>query len=49
MLPNGLATKHLSKRLKVYQGSEHPHTAQNPINVEILRILTIMYKNFYEL
>jgi len=23
--------KNINKRLKIYQGSEHPHTAQNPI------------------
>jgi large subunit ribosomal protein L13 len=31
MMPNGFAKKQLSKRLKIYQGSEHPHNAQNPI------------------
>jgi len=33
MMPNGIAKKQLSKRLKIYQGSEHPHTAQNPVHV----------------
>ena len=40
MMPNGLAKKQLSKRLKVYQGSEHPHTAQNPIHVEDIENFT---------
>jgi large subunit ribosomal protein L13 len=30
MLPNGLAKADLPKRLKVYAGSEHPHQAQKP-------------------
>jgi large subunit ribosomal protein L13 len=30
MLPNGFPKKHLVKRLKVYQGSQHPHMAQAP-------------------
>ena len=33
MMPNGIAKKQLSKRLKVYQGSEHPHAAQNPVQI----------------
>jgi large subunit ribosomal protein L13 len=34
MMPNGIAKKSLAKRLKVYQGSEHPHQAQNPIYID---------------
>ena len=35
MLPGGpLAKKQLTK-LKVYSGSEHPHSAQNPEVIEI--------------
>ena len=34
MMPNGVAKKGLPKRLKVYQGSQHPHAAQNPIYIE---------------
>ncbi len=30
MLPKTKLGKHLMKNLKVYAGSEHPHTAQNP-------------------
>jgi len=40
MMPNGLAKKQLSKRLKIYTGSEHPHTAQNPIKIENIEFLT---------
>jgi len=31
MMPEGKAKKNLPTRLKIYQGSEHPHIAQNPI------------------
>jgi len=34
MMPNGVAKKSLAKRLKVYQGSQHPHAAQNPIYID---------------
>lgn len=34
MMPNGNAKNHLNKRLKIYQGSEHPHIAQNPIELD---------------
>ena len=34
MMPNGVAKKSLAKRLKVYQGSQHPHGAQNPIYID---------------
>ena len=40
MMPNGLAKKQLSKRLKIYQGSEHPHTAQNPILIDNIETFT---------
>ena len=33
MMPKGVARRRLSKRLKIYQGSQHPHTAQNPIQI----------------
>lgn len=35
MLPNGYTKKHLRKRLKIYQGNQHPHIAQNLIQMEI--------------
>jgi large subunit ribosomal protein L13 len=34
MLPHNKLTRQLIKRVKVYGGSEHPHTAQNPLPVE---------------
>ena len=38
MLPGGpLAKKQLSK-LKIYSGSDHPHTAQNPKILEINKL-----------
>ena len=40
MMPNGVAKKKLSKRLKVYQGSDHPHTAQNPIYIDDIENFT---------
>ena len=40
MMPNGIAKKQLSKRLKVYQGSEHPHTAQNPVQIDDIENFT---------
>ncbi len=30
MLPKNLLSNEILKKLKVYKGSEHPHTAQNP-------------------
>lgn len=30
MLPRNKLARHMLKKLKVYAGSEHPHTAQNP-------------------
>ena len=33
MLPHNKMGKHLLKRLKIYGGEEHPHTAQNPQKV----------------
>lgn len=34
MLPNGFARRHLPERLKVYQGPQHPHIAQSPVQLE---------------
>ena len=36
MLPNGYPKKHLVKRLKVYQGDQHPHQAQDPKTLSVL-------------
>jgi len=33
MLPDGFAKANLAKRLKVYKGNTHPHTAQKPVLV----------------
>ena len=40
MMPNGIAKRRLSKRLKVYQGDQHPHIAQNPIYVDDIENFT---------
>jgi large subunit ribosomal protein L13 len=33
-LPKGPLGRQQIKKLKVYAGSEHPHTAQNPVVLE---------------
>jgi len=35
MLPNGRLGRTLFTNLKVYAGSDHPHTAQQPVALEI--------------
>lgn len=35
MLPKGILGKQMLTKLKVYAGTEHPHTAQNPEPVEL--------------
>ena len=35
MLPRTKLGRQMLKKLKVYQGSNHPHTAQNPKNLEL--------------
>lgn len=35
MLPKTILGKHLIHKLKVYRGSEHPHSAQKPIALNI--------------
>jgi large subunit ribosomal protein L13 len=35
MLPKNKMQDHLLKKLKVYAGTEHPHTAQNPSTVDL--------------
>ncbi len=38
MLPGGpLAKKQLTK-LKIYKGSEHPHSVQNPTIIELAKL-----------
>ena len=36
MMPNGMGRKQLAKRLKIYEGPQHPHAAQTPIELENL-------------
>ncbi len=35
MLPKNILGRHLLRRLKVYGGGEHPHSAQNPQSIEV--------------
>lgn len=35
MLPHGPLGRQQIKKLKVYAGPEHPHAAQNPVNLEL--------------
>ena len=35
MLPKNTLGKEMFKKLKVYEGSEHPHAAQNPRKIEL--------------
>ncbi len=35
MLPNNRLRKNFMKKLKVYAGSDHPHTAQKPVKMEM--------------
>jgi large subunit ribosomal protein L13 len=35
MLPKGPLGRAMFKKLKVYAGQEHPHTAQQPKNLDI--------------
>lgn len=35
MLPKNILGRHLLKKLKIYAGSEHPHTAQKPQDLKI--------------
>ncbi len=34
MLPHNSLGRQLFRKLKVYRGSEHPHTAQNPVKLQ---------------
>ena len=36
MLPNGFSKKHLVKRLKIYQGAQHPHISQHPKFLKVI-------------
>jgi large subunit ribosomal protein L13 len=35
MIPRNRIKKDILSKLKIYAGSEHPHTAQQPINLEV--------------
>ena len=35
MLPNGPVSKRLLERVKIYEGPNHPHEAQNPIKLDL--------------
>ena len=38
MLPGGVLGKKQLNKLKIYTGNEHPHTAQNPIVIELEKL-----------
>ena len=38
MLPNGALAKKQLTKLKIYTGSDHPHTAQNPIIIDLSKL-----------
>ena len=40
MLPGGVLGKKQLTKLKIYYGSEHPHTAQNPKLIELEKLNT---------
>ena len=42
MLPGGVLSKNLLRKLKIYPGENHPHSAQNP---KILNVSTMNNKN----
>tara|TARA_B100000676_G_C17715499_1_gene648579 strand:+ start:289 stop:750 length:462 start_codon:yes stop_codon:yes gene_type:complete len=38
MLPGGVLAKNQLKKLKIYSGEEHPHSAQNPTVLDLTKI-----------
>ena len=38
MLPDGALAKKQLGKLKIYAGSNHPHEAQNPVKIELLKL-----------
>ena len=38
MLPGGVLGKKQLTKLKIYSGNNHPHSAQNPILIEIEKL-----------
>ena len=45
MLPKGYVKKNLYKRLKIYEGANHPHQAQNPIELNLDQLEFFNYTN----
>ena len=37
MLPSGVLSKNQLSKMKIYKGSEHPHEAQNPKEISLLK------------
>jgi large subunit ribosomal protein L13 len=37
MLPKSVLGRDMMRRLKVYSGADHPHSAQQPVKVEKIR------------
>jgi large subunit ribosomal protein L13 len=37
MLPKSTLGRDMQRRLKIYAGSEHPHSAQKPVKIETIR------------
>ena len=35
MLPKNTLSRHILRKLKIYTGSDHPHAAQNPVEIKI--------------
>ena len=40
MLPGGVLAKNQLKKLKIYSGNEHPHSAQNPETLDLKKMNT---------
>ena len=38
MLPNGALAKKQLTKLKIYSGTEHPHSAQNPVPIDLSKL-----------
>ena len=38
MLPDGVLSKNQLKKLKIYSGEEHPHSAQNPEIIDLVKM-----------
>ena len=45
MMPDGYAQKNLVKRLKIYEGPNHPHVAQNPTELNLDQFKLLTYTN----